>query len=150
MPSFPTTRFPVLMFLGSRLIFSHSSHALVSQGTDLPRFASLQAEKKKLFTSEFCFAYSCYLSAKSLQSCPTLCDPMDHSPPGSSGMGFSRQEHWNGLLCPPPGDRPNPGIEPKSLMSSALTGRFFTTGTTWEALTVYPITKITPVIQVSN
>ena len=29
-------------------------------------------------------------------------------------MGFSRQEYWNGLPCPPPGDLPNPGIEPKS------------------------------------
>ena len=27
-------------------------------------------------------------------------------------MGFSRQEHWSGLPCPPPGDLPNPGIEP--------------------------------------
>ena len=30
-------------------------------------------------------------------------------------MGFSRQEYWSGLPCPPPGDLPNPGIEPKSL-----------------------------------
>ena len=29
-------------------------------------------------------------------------------------MGFSRQEHWNGLLFPSPGDLPNPGVEPKS------------------------------------
>ena len=38
--------------------------------------------------------------------------------------GFSRQEHWSGLLCPSPGDLPDPGIEPTSL---ALPGRFFTT-----------------------
>ena len=30
-------------------------------------------------------------------------------------MGFSRQEYWRGLPCPPPGDLPNPGIEPMSL-----------------------------------
>ena len=36
-------------------------------------------------------------AAKSLQSCPTLCDPMDYSPPGSS-KGFSRQEYWSGVL----------------------------------------------------
>ena len=42
-------------------------------------------------------------------------------------MEFSRQEHWNGLLFPPPGDLPNPGIEPVSLTSSALAGGFFTT-----------------------
>ena len=38
-------------------------------------------------------------AAKSLQSCPTLCDPIDGSPPGSS-LGFSRQEHWSGLPFP--------------------------------------------------
>ena len=41
-------------------------------------------------------------------------------------MGFSRQEYWSGLLCPSPGDLPNPGIEPASLKSPALAGRFFT------------------------
>ena len=35
-------------------------------------------------------------------------------------MGFSRQEHCSGLPCPPPGDLPNPGIEPMSPASSAL------------------------------
>ena len=47
-------------------------------------------------------------------------------------MGFSRQEYWSGLLCPLPGDLPDPGIEPMSFMSPALAGRFFTTSTTWE------------------
>ena len=41
-------------------------------------------------------------------------------------LGFSRQEHWNGLPCPPPGDLPDPGIEPASLISPALAGGFFT------------------------
>ena len=36
-------------------------------------------------------------AAKSLQSCPTLCDPTDCCPPGSPSLGFSRQEHWSGL-----------------------------------------------------
>ena len=36
-------------------------------------------------------------AAKSLQSCPTLCDPIDGSPPGSPSLGFSRQEYWSGL-----------------------------------------------------
>ena len=47
-------------------------------------------------------------------------------------MGFSRQEYWSGLSCPPPGDPPDPGIEPASLMTPALAGRLFTTSTTWE------------------
>ena len=42
-------------------------------------------------------------------------------------MGFSRQEYWNGLLCPPPGYLSNLGIEPTSLMSPALASRFFIT-----------------------
>ena len=41
-------------------------------------------------------------AAKSLQSCPTLCDPRDGSPPGSPSLGFSRQEHWSGLPFPSP------------------------------------------------
>ena len=41
-------------------------------------------------------------AAKSLQSCPTLCDPMDCSLPGFSVMEFSRQEHWSGLPFPSP------------------------------------------------
>ena len=49
-------------------------------------------------------------------------------------MGFSRQEYWGGLLCPPPADLPDPGIEPKSLTSPALAGEFFTASATWEAL----------------
>ena len=49
------------------------------------------------------------------QSCPTLCDPLDCSPPGSSvHQGFSRQECWSGLLSPPPWDLLNPGIKPRS------------------------------------
>ena len=45
--------------------------------------------------------------------------------------GFSSQEYWRGLLCPPPGDLLSSGIEPTSLMSSALARGFFTTSITW-------------------
>ena len=48
-------------------------------------------------------------------------------------MGFSRQEYWSGLPWPPPGDLPNPGIEPASLMSPDLAGGLFTTSAAWEA-----------------
>ena len=50
-------------------------------------------------------------------------------------MGFSRQEYWSGLPCPPPGHPPNPGIEPRSLMSPALAGGFFTTNAIWKVPT---------------
>ena len=46
------------------------------------------------------------------QSCPTLCDPMDCQTP--LFMGFSRQEYWSGLPFPPPGDLPDPGVNPAS------------------------------------
>ena len=42
-------------------------------------------------------------------------------------VGFSRQEYWSGLPCPPPGALPDPQTEPVSLMSPALAGRCFTT-----------------------
>ena len=48
-------------------------------------------------------------------------------------MGFSRQEYWSGLPCPPLGDQTNPGVEPESFSSPALAGRFFTTSATWKA-----------------
>ena len=49
------------------------------------------------------------------QSCPTLCDPMDCSLPGSSVHGIFQAIYWSGLPFPSPGDLPNPGIEPRSL-----------------------------------
>ena len=48
-------------------------------------------------------------------------------------LGFSRQEYWSGLSFPSPGDLPDLGIKLTSLISPAWTGRFFTTGATWEA-----------------
>ena len=42
-------------------------------------------------------------------------------------MGFSRQEYWSGSSCPPPGDLPQPGIEPTSPASPAVAGGLFTT-----------------------
>ena len=57
------------------------------------------------------------------QLCPTLCDPMDCSPSGSS---------VHELPFPSPWDLSNLGIELKSLASPALAGEFFTTNTTWE------------------
>ena len=55
-----------------------------------------------------------------MQSCLTLCDPIDCIPPGSSVHGIFRQEHKIGLPLTPPGDLPDSGIEPVSPVSSAL------------------------------
>ena len=66
-----------------------------------------------------------------IQLCPTLWDPIDCSHARLlCPWGFSRQEYWSGLPRPPPGDLPDPGMEPTSLMSPVLAGRFFTTGIT--------------------
>ena len=48
-------------------------------------------------------------------------------------MGFSRQEYWRRLPCPPPEDLPDSGIEPAPLMSPVLVGGLFITSATWEA-----------------
>ena len=66
------------------------------------------------------------------QSHPTLCIPWTVAHQAPLSVGFSKKEYWSGLPCPSPGDLPNPGIEPSSLMSPALAGRFFTISTTWE------------------
>ena len=52
-------------------------------------------------------------------------------------MGLSRQGNWSGFSCPPPGDLPNPGTEPVSLMNLSLASRFLTTSATWEAFALY-------------
>ena len=62
--------------------------------------------------TEWCLPVFTLVCAKLLQSRPTLYDSVDCSPPGSLSVGFSRQEYWSGLPYPPPGDLPNPGIEP--------------------------------------
>ena len=73
------------------------------------------------------------MRAKSLQSCPTLCNPTDRSPPGSSVHGILQARILEWVAIPSFRDLPDPGIEPMSLMSSALAGRFFTTSATSEA-----------------
>ena len=74
-----------------------------------------------------------YVCAKSLQSCPSLCYPMDCSPPGSSVHGILQGRIVEWVAIPPSRDLLDPGIEPASLMSPALAGRFFTTSAIWEA-----------------
>ena len=83
----------------------------------------------------FCCCCCCLVTklCPTLLQCPTLCHPMDCSPPGSCVHGILQARILEWLPCSPPGDLPNPEIEPASLMSPALAGGFFTTSTTWEA-----------------
>ena len=59
-------------------------------------------------------------------------------------LGFFRQEYWSGLLCPLPGDLPNPGIKPSSSMPLALVGEFFTTSTTLKRDIAQVCSSVTP------
>ena len=67
------------------------------------------------------------MHARSPQSWPTLCDPMDNNLPGSSVHGIlqARILEWVAMGCPP-GDLPDPGTEPPPLISLLLAGGFFT------------------------
>ena len=65
--------------------------------------------------------------AKSLQSYPTLCDPMDCSPPGSSVHGILQARIWSGLPFSPPGDLLDPEIKFESPASPVLADGFFIT-----------------------
>ena len=64
---------------------------------------------------------------------PLLATPWTVALQAPLSMEFSRQEYWSQLPFPIPGELPYSGIELQSLWSPALTGRFFTTVSTWEA-----------------
>ena len=74
------------------------------------------------------------MCAKSLQSCPTLCSPINCILPGSSIHGILQARILEWLPCPPPEDLPDPWMEPSFLMYPALADGFFTTSATWEAV----------------
>ena len=91
------------------------------------------AKEKQQIPTEIQFFLNFYIMIESVRqlSCVWLFEtPWTITHQAHPSMGFSRQEYWSGLPCPPPGDLPKPGIEPLSLMSPALTGRFFTTSST--------------------
>ena len=82
----------------------------------------------ELYSKSWFFTYFIYSGACThTQLCPTLCDPMDCSPPVTLSMEFSKQGYWSGLPIPTPGNLPDSGIEPKFLASPALAEGFFTT-----------------------
>ena len=79
-------------------------------------------------------------SIGSLQSCLTLCDPMNCRLPGSSVPGILQARILSGLPCPPSEDLPHPGIEYMSLKSPA--GSFFTTSAAGKP----PVSPVNPLI----
>ena len=72
------------------------------------------------------------MRAKSLQSCPTLCDPMDCSPPGSSVHGILQARILEWVTMPSSKGPSHPGIKPTSLSSLSLAGGFFISRATWD------------------
>ena len=61
------------------------------------------------------------------QSCQLFVTPQTIAHQVPLSVGFPRQEYWSGLPFSTPGDLPDPAIEPESLVSPALAGRFFAT-----------------------
>ena len=81
----------------------------------------------------FFFAYiSLCVCAQSLSHVRLFTTPWTVTRQSPLSMGFSRQEYWNGLLCPPPGDLPNPGIEPVFCIDRQVLYHCLLS-TTWEA-----------------
>ena len=84
--------------------------------------------------SVVCMCMIVCVCAKPLQLCLTLCDPMDCSPPGFYVHGILQARVLEWVAMPSSrGNLPDPGIKPRSLTSTALAGRFFTTSATWAA-----------------
>ena len=89
----------------------------------------------KKINHEFAMTFPICVCVLVTQSCLILCDPVNcvaHQ--AALSMDFSRKEYWSGLPCPSPGDLPQPGIKPTSLIFPVWAGRLFTTSATWEAL----------------
>ena len=97
---------------------------LVSQMLSVSTFLYLALKPDRPVCFEVAARSFQLMHTKSIQLCPTLCDPMDHSPLGSSVHGILQERIFGD---PPPGDLPDPGIEPTSSVPSALEADSFTT-----------------------
>ena len=88
-----------------------------------------------------------WMHAKSLQSCPTFCVPMDYNLPGSPVHGILQARILVWDVWSSPEDLPEPNIEPRFLMSLALAGGFFTTRATEETPITYSSVQFNSVAQ---
>ena len=93
----------------------------------------LQARTLEWVAISFSNAWKWKVKVKSFSHVWPLGTPWTAAYQAPPSMGFSRQEYWSGVPFLAPGGLPNPGIEPESLASPPLAGRFFATGATWEA-----------------
>ena len=108
----------------------------VSQRFLCKRLGCLYCSKATFSELCSCFSWNtvsiCILHACVLSHVRLFYDPWTVACQAPLSMAFSRQEWWSGLPVPSPVDLPNPGIEPASLLSPALSRKFFTTCATWE------------------
>ena len=136
LPSFFSLLLPSLpVFLAFSLLPSHSFFPSLCSFS--PSFLpSLFPTLSLIFLPSFSTPINCLpIIIRSVQWHPTLCGPMDCSPPHSSAHGIfqARILKWGAISYSMGSSRSNPGIEPASLESPAWAGRFFTTMTTCEA-----------------
>ena len=112
----------VAIATGSENIFNKTQHPFT-----IKLLKQLCVEKNVLQHNKGCMCAPSHCSRMQLFATLWI---VAHQAPLSTG--FFRQEYWSGLPCPPPGNLSNSGIEPASLTSPALAGRFFITKATWE------------------
>ena len=106
-------------------IFIYFCHTVLSKQATLPFFPYF-------FNLKNVFNFYSVVSVSAMCACVLSHVQLSVTPgtvahQAASFMGFSRLEYWSGLPCPPPGDLPDPGIEPIAPASPALTDGFFTT-----------------------
>ena len=122
MPSYPCFNGEVLSFI---LILTYQIVCFFKKILTIYKF-----QKNNFMTFRW-FTHFCILSRFSHLWLFATSWTVAHQAPPS--MGFSRQEYWNGLPCPPPGNLPDPGLKSMSFKHSALAGGFFTSSATQEA-----------------
>ena len=112
-------------------ILPKGTTSLYQEDEPLPWVLSFERSEWGFLFYERACVLSCFSHVRLFASLWTVALPIPLS------MGFSRQQYWSGLPCPPPEYLPDPGIKPSSLTSPALAGGFFITSATWEALPFY-------------
>ena len=102
--------------------------------TKWPGFILLEGRKENivLISCDYMYVLCCFSHVRLFGTLWTIA----HQAPLS--IGLHRQEYWTELLFPSSGDLPDLRIEPTSLTSPALAGRFFTTSTTWDPVIMDP------------
>ena len=89
-----------------------------------PRYQNWSNTRKERTRGPVSFVTTC---AQWLSRVPLFATLRTAARQAAPSMGFSRQEYWSGVPFPPPGDLPNPRMEPVSLGLPSLAGRFFST-----------------------